>query len=351
MSEEDRTEPVRRRAEKLLETTVFVRARLADAFALATSPRIEGTTPTATEGPLASNSLTVARLFARGDDALGVARVEIKERARPGSLESALRLLIDVLETTRVCVGTLRGALSPDSKADAARAAFLSRVDTQLVDLVSYTEELTSRTRLAVGQERFRRASTIVSPARLFEIVRRALAADRSLDELIAAGADADDEEPVIRDLLIAFQDRLARDLASAPPSTERRAIVSPGQGGFVLKLAYPDVVDVGEMVAIVCRVRNDLPRSIRLAALDLDENLAAVLDVMSIAPEPLGRESGEGVLTLGFDIEIGPLETLDIVVRARAKEPRALSAEVSAWTESAEVAVGVVTLDVVLAH
>lgn len=350
MSDEDRTEAARRRAEKLLETTAFVRARLADAFSLAAAPRIEVGAREAS-GATSSGSLTVARLFARGDDALGVARVEILERARPASLESALRLLIDVLETTRVCVGTLRGALSPDSKADAARAAFLSRVDAQLVDLVSYTEELSSRTRLFVGQERFRRASQVVSPGRLFEIVRRALSADRSLDELIAAGADAEDEEPVIRDLLVAFQERLARDLANAPSSTERRALVSPGQGGFVLKLSYPDVVDVGEIVTITCRVRNDLPRAIRLAALDLDENLASVLEVKSVAPEPLGRESGEGVVTLAFDVEILPLETLDIVVRACAKEPRALSAEVSAWTESAEVAVGVVTLDVVLAH
>lgn len=363
MTDEDRTESVRKRATMLIDTLAFVRSRLAETFSLRPVPidtartldddasdgSVRALSPTAKTAS-STGVLTVSHLFARGDDALGVARAELQEPSRPESLESALMLVIDVLETTRVCVATLRGAMRPSSTESTAQTTLLVRADERLVELASITEDLLSRARVAVGQELHRRVARVVPAERIDALLIRALRGERAFYDLVdSARFENEAHVHLVKELLSAFHKRLARDLDSEGSGTSRKLAESSSFPGFVLKLAYPEIVDVGQVVTLVARVRNDLARPIRLAAVDVDEDIAQAFEMQTVSPTPLSRAMGDGVLTLSFDHVVAPLETCDVSITAVAIRAGPVSGEISAWTESAEIAVAVVTLDVVL--
>jgi hypothetical protein len=350
----------------LIDTLAFVRARLDETFSLRARPADTSTTTSSEKDESGSSApvrsatlstpasstgvLTVAHLFARGDDALGVARAELHELLRPESLESALMLVIDVLETTRVCVATVRGARRAHNGEQTAHGNLLVRADERLIELASITDDLLARARVAVGQELYRRVVRVVPAERIDALLIRALRAERGFYDLVdSAQFENEGHVHLVKELLVAFHKRIGRDLDSEGSGIPRKLGSSSMLPGFVLKLTYPEIVDVGQVVTIVARVRNDLAHPIRLAALDIDEEIAAVLDIQTVSPSPLSRALGDGVLTLSFDLVLAPLETCDLVLTALVTRPTAVSGEISAWTESAEIAIAFMALDAVL--
>jgi hypothetical protein len=255
-----------------------------------------------------------------------------------------------VLETTRVCVATMRGASLSATRSAASQKTLLVRADERLVELAVITDDLLARARVAVGQELHRRVVRVVPAERIDALLIRALRAERGFYDLVdSARFENEGQVHLVKELLHAFHKRLGRDLDSEGSASSRKSGPSSLLPGFVLKLLYPDIVDVGQVVTLVARVRNDLARPIRVAALEIDEEMTNVLEIQTVSPTPLSRAIGDGVLTLTYDLLLAPLETCDIALTVLVTSAGAVSGEISAWTESAEIAIGFVSLDAVL--
>lgn len=101
----------------------------------------------------------------------------------------------------------------------------------------------------------------------------------------------------------------------------------------FQIEVDHPEAVDLGDVLRVIVKVENIGKTEMKLAEIDLYDELLDGFEVVSLVPSPRSRERIMGFATYGFNQVLKPGDVFTLEVALRAKEVGLWGGDIDACT------------------